>query len=98
MHNLNDTVMRIHMTFLNHKRSTDWIISFEDEIAPLSSEEFMQLIHMLEGIAQMEQNNQNDSMTMNAIPTHLQNRASHNYFADLIERIHIEYARWRSQK
>ncbi len=94
---INDIVLRIHMTFLNNKRSVDWISSFKDEIAPLDEAEFHKLIDILHGISEQEQANFADAIMHNNIPAHLQQRAGETLdFTALIEKLQAEYARWKS--
>lgn len=96
MSSLNDIVLRIHMTFLNNKDRVDWISSFEDEITPLSEDDFNNLVHVLEGVCQEEQVNFSDTIMNNQIPSHLLSRATDaTKFYELIEQLKIEYARWK---
>ncbi len=97
MTNINDIVLHIHMTYLNNKHSIAWISSFEDEIAPLSTEEFQRLIHLLDEIAQAEQANFMESIINHSIPASLQTKAADaSNFLGLIEQLKIEYAQWKS--
>ena len=99
MHTLNDIALQIHMTFLNHKDSVEWISSFKDEIASLSDYDFQTLINMLEGISQAEHNNFAEALTMNNIPAHLQKRATTaSNFNHLIEHLKLEYFHWQNEK
>jgi hypothetical protein len=94
---LNDTVLRIHMTYLSNKESVEWIASFENEIAHLDMAEFQNLVNMLEGVSGEEQANFDETIMNNEIPMHLQNRAAgSNNFSALIEQLKIEYSRWNS--
>jgi hypothetical protein len=96
MRNLNDIVLQIHMTFLNHRDSVAWISSFKDEISPLSEAEFQRLIDMLEGVDQAEQANFAESLSMNNIPSHLQLKAAGQAtLYVLIEKLKEEYSSWR---
>jgi len=98
MQNLNDIVLQIHMTFLNHKESIEWISSFENEISPLNEKEFEDLINMLEGVAHQEQANFMESIHHNKIPMHLQVKALEApSFHDLIEQLKHERKHWKSK-
>lgn len=95
MRSLNDIILQIHMTFLNHKNSLEWVSSFKDEISPLSQEDFNTLIGMLEGVAQEEQNNYMESLQNNKIPMHLQMKATlpdqlYNVI-DLLKRLYLDW-------
>ncbi len=97
MNNLNDIVLRIHMTFLSNKHTVEWITSFEDEISPLSQQEFHNLVSMLEGVSEAERANFMETLTYNDIPEHLLSKAANpSNFDALIEQLKIEYSRWKS--
>lgn len=97
MSSLNDLVLQIHMTLLNHKDSIDWITSFKDEIAPLKPYEFEKLITTLEGVVMEEQNNFMDTVMHNQIPISLQAKASGpEKLVELIERLKVEYQGWNA--
>lgn len=92
MSSINDLVLRIHMTFLNNKNSVEWVETFDEEIAPLSQEEFEKLVDILNGVAEQEQANYADAVMQNAIPEHLQRRAGASLdFSALIEKLQEVY-------
>lgn len=97
MLSLNDLILQIHMTFLNHPHSVEWVSSFKDDIAPLSLQEFDTLINMLEGVSEQEEDNYTQTIMYNNIPKHLQERAANtSNFQRLIDQLRIEYAIWQT--
>ena len=95
MNSLNDIVLRIHMTFLSNQHTVEWVASFENEVSPLSGEDFDNLVAMLEGVAREEHNNFIETINNNAIPDHLHARAANlSKFHDVIEQLKTEYTRW----
>lgn len=95
MKSLSDICLQIHMTFLNHKDSVEWIKSFKDDIAPLSQTDFENLINLLEGIAIQEQANFTETLYNSRIPQKLLAKAiDPSAFYLLIEQLRIERRRW----
>ena len=95
MTSLNDISLQIHMTFLNHKDSVEWISSFKDDIEPLSQRDFDSLIILLEGIAIEEQANFTETLYNSRIPQKLQAKATDpSAFYLLIEQLRIERRHW----
>lgn len=98
MNSLNDIVLRIHMTYINNKHDVEWIVSFEDEIAPLNEEDFTTLIGMLEGVFEQEQANFMETIMHNEIPMHLQSKAATtSNLVEIIERLKLHYPQWKAQ-
>ncbi len=98
MNSLNDIVLRIHMTYINNKHDVEWIISFEEEISPLSQEDFNKLIGMLEGVFEQEQANFMETIMHNDIPMHLQAKAATtSNLVEIIERLKVHYPEWKAK-
>jgi uncharacterized membrane protein SpoIIM required for sporulation len=99
MPNPHDVAMQIHMTFLNHKDSVEWISGFKEEITSLPYHQFETLIQTLEGISQAEEDNFTQAINSHNIPPHLQAKAATvANFKHLIEHIKLKYLHWMQEK